>query len=113
MEQARKTLNEVPIALVVCGVYFDEHRMYDLLRYTRENFPEIPVVCARIVDAEIPRISREALEIAARSLGAAAFVDMTNTLSAAGGDAAADAELRTAVLTRVPESAAHGVSKRR
>ena len=64
------------ITLIVCGVHFDESRMYDLLRYARYEFPHKPFVCVRVLDSEIPRISREALSIAAETLGASAYVDV-------------------------------------
>jgi len=85
------------LRLVLCGVHFDESRMYDLLRYTRKASPDLPFICVRALDAEIPRISREAIRIAAESLGAVAFIDHA-TLSGEQGVATADAELRRRVF---------------
>lgn len=96
------------VALIVCGVYFDESRMYDPLTYAHREFVAIPFVCVRVSDAEIPRISQEALKIAAESLGAAAYIDVPSCASELGVDAA-ERELRNVVLghlpTKRPESA--------
>jgi hypothetical protein len=70
-DQAEETLRNNPrISMILCGVHFDESRMYDLLRYAKREHPRTPFVCVRVLDAEIPRVSREALRIAAESMGA-------------------------------------------
>ena len=89
------------IALIVCGVHFDESRMYDLLRYASYEFPRKPFICVRILDAEIPLVSREAIRIAAEALGASAYVDVPDLIRAVGPEAA-ETELRNAVLARLP-----------
>lgn len=55
--------SECDLALILCGVHFDESRMYDLLRLARESQPHIPFVACRVA-------------IAAEALGAKAFVDL-------------------------------------
>ncbi len=104
MEEAQKTLQANPeIALILCGVHFDESRMYDLLDYARRRFPQTPFVCVRVLDAEIPRISRRALDIAAQSMGAAAYVDLPQ-LQAEAGSEAAERRLREVVLGQLGAS---------
>ncbi len=67
-----------PAALVCSTLQFDESRMFDLLRWVREHYPEIPFVCARALSKDNPRfaITIEAVEIACKTLGATAFVDI-------------------------------------
>jgi thiamine pyrophosphate-dependent acetolactate synthase large subunit-like protein len=87
------------LSVVICGVYFDESRMHDLLRCVRSRFSKVPFVCVRVLDAELPRVARDAIEIAARTLGAAAFVDFPD-LVAQRGEKEAEEELRRAVLAQ-------------
>jgi hypothetical protein len=75
------------IVLVLCGVHFDESRMYDLLRYVRATYPALPFLCCRVLDSEIPQISREAIRIAAEALGATFFVDLPSLKKQLGAPA--------------------------
>jgi len=91
-------LEENPaIALVLCGVHFDESRMYDLLRYVRATRPRLRFLCCRILNSEIPQISREAIRIAAQALGATFFADLP-ALEEELGLAGADAHFRALAL---------------
>ena len=104
MEEAQKTLQANPdIVLIVCGVHFDESRMFELLDYARRGFPQVPFVCVRVLDAEIPRISRHALDIAAQSMGATAYLDLPQ-LQAEVGREAAERRLREVVLEQLGAS---------
>jgi hypothetical protein len=85
------------ISLVVCTVYFDDSRMFDLLRWARAQRAHIPFVCARIFPKDITRISIEGVSIAATSLGAASFIDVP-ALEAEHGQAAAARRLRDTLL---------------
>jgi hypothetical protein len=101
LDAAQKMLaSKSHIALILCGVHFDEWRMYDLLRYVRNGYPHVPFVCVRLLDTEIPRVSREALRIAAESLGAVGFVDMPE-LTRERGLEEAEKELMNTVLSRL------------
>ena len=71
-----KLKSEAPIHLVCCTLFFDESRMFDLLRWVKAELPQIPFICARALHKDIPRISLEAVRIAADTLGAATFVDV-------------------------------------
>jgi hypothetical protein len=86
-----------PFALVCCTVYFDESRMFDLLRWIKAQCSHIPVICARALPKDITRISMEAVSIAAHTLGAAEFVDLP-TLAAEHGDSGASDRLRSILL---------------
>jgi len=83
--------------VVLCGVHFDESRMYDLLQHVRTAYPALPFLCCRILDSEIPRISREAIRIAAESLGATFFIDLP-ALAKDLGAQDAERRFRTLVL---------------
>jgi hypothetical protein len=101
MAEARNQLAQRPgIALVTCGVHFDESRMFDLLRYARRAFPRLPFVCCRVLSSEVSRISRASIEIAAASLGAAAFVDLP-ALAEELGDEEAGQRFRAVVLVQL------------
>ena len=89
-----------PIQLVICSVYFDDSRMFDLLRWARLKCAHIPFVCARIFPKDITRISIEAVSIAATSLGAAAFIDVP-AIAAEHGEAEAASRLRNALLSQI------------
>jgi DNA-binding NtrC family response regulator len=82
------------IRLVLCGMYFAETRMFDLLRFVKEKCPGVPIVCCRIGQSEVPKVTLEAVGIAAKSMGAADFVDIPLLRP----DAAADQEFRGLVL---------------
>ncbi len=83
------------MALILCGVHFDDSRMFDLPRTARSDFAAIPFVCCRI----------QAIDIAAKSLGAAAFVDMPG-LSREFGNDGAEAQFRSSVLAHPPPGGA-------
>ena len=71
-----KLKTEAPIHLVCSTVFFDESRMFDLLRWVKVELPHIPFICSRARPKDMPRISLEAVRIAADSLGAATFIDI-------------------------------------
>lgn len=93
-EAVRRLESGADIDLVLCGIYFAQTRMFDLLRFVREKRAEIPVVACRIGDTELPNVTLEAVGIASRSMGAAAFVNMPLLRRDEGGDQ----EFRSLVL---------------
>ena len=97
LEEAVSTLeNDPDIDAVCCTIYFDESRMFDLVRWVRSNRDEIRVVCARALPKDLPTVSLQAVDIATASLGAA-FVDFPELVRKLGAQAASQA-LRSAVL---------------
>lgn len=81
LEKAEEMLRNRPFDLIVCTVFFDESRMFDLLRLAKST-PEwqgISFICARlrrhVLEASI---AREAVAFTCKSLGAAAFLDVAN-----------------------------------
>jgi hypothetical protein len=93
-ERAVARLEARDINLVLCGMYFAETRMFDLLRLVKEKYPALPVVCCRIGQSEVPEVTLEAVGIAARSMGAEEFVNQPLLRP----DPAADQEFRLRVL---------------
>jgi DNA-binding NtrC family response regulator len=93
-EDAVARLERRNINLVLCGMYFAETRMFDLLRLVKEKYPTLPVVCCRIGQSEVPEVTLEAVGIAARSMGAEDFVNQPLLRP----DPAADQEFRLRVL---------------
>jgi hypothetical protein len=96
-DEAVATLRAGDINLVVCGVFFDETRAFDLLRFVRQEFPALPFVACRIGDREVAPVMAEAMGIAAKSMGAVAFIDMP-LLHA---DHATDVDFRSQVLRHI------------
>ena len=93
-EDAVRRLQGREISLVLCGIYFDETRMFDLLRFVKGKHPGLRFVCCRIGQSEVPEVTLEAVGIAAKSMGAEEFVDMPLLRP----DPAADQEFRSLVL---------------
>ena len=86
--------------LVLCGMFFEETRALDLLRFVRGEFDALPFVACRIGSRAVAPMTVEAMGIAVKSMGAAAFIDMP-LLDA---DAATDGEFRSLVLRHVRKS---------
>jgi CheY-like chemotaxis protein len=81
LDEATQLLRERDFDLIVCTVYFDESRMFDLLRLVKAS-PEwrrIPFVCARlrrhVLDSPI---ALEGVAFTCKALGAAAFLNVTD-----------------------------------
>lgn len=93
-EDAVKRLETQEIRLILCGMYFAETRMFDLLRFVKGKLPAIPFICCRVGQSEVPQVTLEAVSIAAKSMGAIEFVDVPLLRP----DPAADQEFRSQVL---------------
>lgn len=101
VEEALQRLQEdQSIALVLCGVYFNGSRMFELLRDARKINPQLPFVACRILPLELPGVSIEALTIALGSLDAC-YVDVPQ-LEEKYGQEQAQSEFRAVVLSRIP-----------
>lgn len=86
------------ISLIVCGMHFDESRMFDLLRYARDVFPHLPFVCCRVLALQLPRMSTQTIGTTAASLGAVTFFDLAGRENEVG-NAAAEQEFRSVILS--------------
>ena len=74
LAEALRALRGRRFDLVLVGVHFDESRMFDLMRGLTEG---TQVVCVRTQQFQSPAITLEGLEIAAKALGCALFLDLT------------------------------------
>lgn len=98
LNAARDTLRtNADVAMVICGVHFDESRIYDLLEYARRERPEVPFLCIRILDAERARACRECVGLALKAAGAVDLIDFA-ALVIELGRTAAEQRLETEVL---------------
>lgn len=85
--------------LVLCGIHFDDSRMFDLLRYAKADpvLRGVPFLCFRDRASELAPTLFEGLDIACRALGGVGFVDLI-ALRRRVGAAQGDAEFRALVL---------------
>lgn len=85
---------EQPFDLIVCGLHFDDSRMFDLLRHAKSNprTRSIPFVVVKASDGELSPTLQQGIEIACAALGADCFVELT-TWEKHGGNAVAQQRL--------------------
>lgn len=102
LSSAQALLAATPdFAMVLCGVHFDESRMYDLLEYAHRDFPHLPFLIVRIVDWELRGLSMAGFGEAAQAAGAVGVFDFV-AASKNLGEPAAERALREAVLRHLP-----------
>jgi DNA-binding response OmpR family regulator len=87
--EAHQALESGPCDLVAIGVYFDDSRMFELLRYIRadDEHAEVPVVCVRGRPG-FTAVSGRTLEMTCKALAADTFIDLLHFADEAGGNAA-------------------------
>lgn len=103
MEQARACLDMQP-DLVICGIHFDDSRMFDFLRTVtgHSTSSDVPFLGYRDLDSDIGAAVLEGLDIACKALGGAAFIDL-HTLRFRKGVIEADSELRSIALSFIDQ----------
>jgi CheY-like chemotaxis protein len=100
VEQALKRLDDDrSIALVLCGVFFNGSRMFELMREVRKRNPHLPFIACRILPLELQQVSIDALTIALESLGAR-YIDIPQ-LEEQHGQEHAQSEFRSVVLSKI------------
>jgi DNA-binding NtrC family response regulator len=79
IQQAERSLRKSRFDMVVCTVLFDDSRMFDLLRLVKNEWTNVPFVCARARPhiIHVP-VALEAVDVACQALGAAAFLNITD-----------------------------------
>jgi hypothetical protein len=94
MAEAREALAGSRYDLVAIGVYFDDSRMFDLVRSIRGDAAHagVPIVCVR-GSLGVTVVTTRTLELTVRALAANEFMDLANF----GDDAAGNAALRETV----------------
>jgi DNA-binding response OmpR family regulator len=100
MRDAHAALEGGRFSMVVVGVYFDDSRMFDLVRAVRndEIHNEVPIICVR-GSPGFTAVTTRTLEMAVTALSADAFVDLLHFDDEQAGDAA----LREAVRRYLKE----------
>jgi CheY-like chemotaxis protein len=92
LAEAQAALKAGGFDLVLIGLYFDESRMFDLLRHIRadEKYDRVPVVCFRGVTAPDgqSQLGLEGVGAACDALRASAFLDLLAFPDDATGNAA-------------------------
>jgi hypothetical protein len=86
VDEALQRLDDHP-DLVICSLRFDESRMLELTAAVAHR-GDVPFVCCRVVDTDLPPHSLDAAITASRNLGALAFVDFARMRRESGTDAA-------------------------
>jgi response regulator of citrate/malate metabolism len=94
VSQACAALDGAHYDLVAIGVYFDDSRMFDMVRVIRSDdvHGEVPIVCAR-GHPGFTAVTGRTLELTLKALAADEFVDLLHY----GEDEAGNAALRAAV----------------
>jgi PleD family two-component response regulator len=97
-----------PFDLVICGVHFDDSRMFDLLTFVRQKDQSLvrSFLIFRDLESELDPTFFRSLEIAAEVSGAAGFVDLYSLKMAEGLDKA-DEHFRTIVSDLVARTDLH------
>jgi len=95
MREAHALLEHQRFSLVVIGVYFDDSRMFDLVRFIRNDdiHNEVPIVCVR-GSPGFTAVTTRTLEMAVKALSADAFVDLLHFDDERAGEASLRAVVR-------------------
>lgn len=90
IDAAVRALISKQFDLIICGLHFQESRMFDLLRCVRNESEHnaIPFICIRDLDSRLPEPLFESLSISCRAMGAEAFVDVYSMKAEFGDDQA-------------------------
>lgn len=95
--QDAATLMVDDISLAICGVHFDQGRMFDLLQLVR-SIPElhdVPFLLALGREVKYSQAILQGIEAAAESLGATAFINILELVSCLGKEDAYEDIRRT------------------
>jgi len=93
MGEACQALDSARYDLVAIGVYFDDSRMFDLVRIVRgdDSHAEVPILCVRGRPG-FTAVTTRSLEVSLKALAADEFLDLLHF----GDDDAGNAALRAA-----------------
>jgi hypothetical protein len=77
MASAQLLLDE-SIDLIICGMHFDDSRMFDLLQYAKSNpkTRSIPFLCIKSNQGIVPVRVIKSVELASYVLGSDGFIEM-------------------------------------
>jgi hypothetical protein len=85
LSAARKHLKS-SLRLILCGVHFDGGRMFEFLKLAKATpaTAAVPFVCVRALSVLAKPLVPHGIEVAARELGAVAYVDHLHTQNTIG-----------------------------
>jgi len=91
---------------ILCSVSFDDQRMFELLRFAKDNprTRAIPFLCIKSMEGLLAPNLVQGIEMASRALGAYGLIDLYH-LRMELGDEAAFAQLRTVIAEMVESTA--------
>ena len=89
LAEAQSALKADDFSLIMIGIYFEQSKMFELLRYIKSDrkYAEIPVVCFRGILMS-GTFDVKPFELRCKALGASAFFDLTAFTDDAFGNAA-------------------------
>src|ERR1041385_2980828 len=75
MERALQLANQ-NVDMILCGVHFDDSRMFDLLREIKADskLRQLPFICMRLIGSNLAPALIQSLEISCQALGADKFI---------------------------------------
>lgn len=78
LSDAAAMLNGQSVDLILCGIHFDDSRMFDLLGLARQSArtKDIPFLVFRDMANQLDQTFSKSIEIAAMLLGAIGFIDL-------------------------------------
>lgn len=78
------------IGIILCEIYFDEGRMFDLLHYANWHpvAKDIPFICFNAIDSHTSKRLEKSVQIACKALGAIEFVNLCEWKRALGTEQA-------------------------
>jgi CheY-like chemotaxis protein len=94
------------VDVIVCGIHFDDSRMFELLRTIKadSDLRRVPFICVRLVGSNLAPTLVQSLEISCELLGAADFIDLYS-LERTHGPQQAEAVLSRLILAAAGKSA--------
>lgn len=78
LADARSLLDsDTEIKAIVCGTNFDESRMFDFVRYVKDNPPtrDLPFICVKVFGGVLHEGTYAGVEKAVKLMGASAYID--------------------------------------
>lgn len=89
LDSAKERVYE-EIDLILCGLHFDESRMFDLLRFVKADptLRHIPFLCIKTLQGDVEPTFSESIRIATKALGAVGFFDLAASISKVGTEQA-------------------------
>ena len=89
LEMAKEVVRD-NIDVILCGLHFDESRMFDLLRFVKadQSLRTIPFLCIKTLEGIVEPTFNESVKIATKALGAVGYFDLADRIVKVGHDRA-------------------------